>query len=61
MELLKTSKLSKDRVVIPAEIRRKLNLKDGDTIVWVLSKDGNLSIKLSNDFRQSTTGQITVF
>lgn len=56
MEIAKV--MSKGQITIPASIRKKLNLKEGDKVVFV-EKDGNMLIansamlalkKVQNDF-----------
>lgn len=43
-----TSRLSaKGQVVIPVEIRKMLNLEEGDTVKYILTEDGEIKIEPS--------------
>lgn len=44
--MLQLAKLSsKGQVTIPAEIRKTLDLKTGDTLAWEVQKDGRISVR----------------
>ncbi len=44
--ILKTTKIyGKGRTQIPPEVRKKLGLKDGDSIAWIEDLQGNIMIK----------------
>ncbi len=46
MKSLKTSALSKKgQTTIPREIREKLNIKEGDSILFEVKKDGQILLK----------------
>ncbi|WP_046061710.1 AbrB/MazE/SpoVT family DNA-binding domain-containing protein [Methylotuvimicrobium alcaliphilum] len=39
---------SKGQVTIPADVRKKLHLEAGDTIVWETSEDGRIWVRRIN-------------
>ena len=36
---------SKGQVTVPAEVRKTLRLKTGDTLAWEIQKDGKISVR----------------
>jgi len=44
-EIIKITKIYNNKVTIPAEIRRRLNLNDGDKIYWAITEKGEILIK----------------
>ncbi len=43
LQLAKIS--SKGRVTVPAEVRKTLQLKTGDTLAWEVQEDGKISVR----------------
>ncbi len=43
MQLAKLS--SKGQITVPAEVRKTLHLKTGDTLAWEVQEDGKISVR----------------
>lgn len=54
---------SKGQVTVPAEIRRALNVNQGDTLVWETTSDGQVSVKrvepLDLDYLAAMSGTLS--
>ncbi|MCM3714106.1 AbrB/MazE/SpoVT family DNA-binding domain-containing protein [Alkalihalobacillus oceani] len=45
MELISGKMTSKGQVTIPAEIRKRLNLKEGDQLVFMIDENNKLNVQ----------------
>jgi antitoxin PrlF len=54
---------SKGQVTIPADVRKKLHLETGDTIVWETSNDGRIWVRriepLDVDYLTAVSGTLS--
>lgn len=44
-----TKMFQRGKTVVPSEIRKRLNLKDGERVVWI-EKDGNFYVRNASSF-----------
>lgn len=44
-EVLKTTKISQSKIFISKKILNRFDMKDGDSVMWCLNKDGELLLK----------------
>lgn len=42
IEILKTSKLSQNKIYMPKSIQEKFQFREGETLVWGVNKKGDL-------------------
>ena len=54
---------SKGQVTVPAEVRKTLNLKTGDTLAWEIQEDGKISVRrlepVDVDYLSSLSGTLS--
>ncbi len=44
-EVLKTTKISQSKIFISKNILQKFQMKDGDSVMWCLNREGELILK----------------
>ena len=45
MEVLKTTKISQSKIFISKKILQRVGLKENDSVMWCLTKEGELVLK----------------
>jgi len=55
IEIIQVSKLSQSKVYVPKRVRSRLNIKDGDRIMWIINERGELIVRNSKESLPSTT------
>lgn len=49
IEIIQVTKLSQSKVYVPKRVRSRLNIKDGDRIMWIINERGELVVRNSKE------------